>query len=189
MSDIDNQFTEAKVSGTVPVETAMLALSLLLFVQQNPDLLQLLACLMMNDQSNRPTPDELKKKIELPLKQAAELLVTAQVLNGFVRHRTPERAVTFLYIVFRYALYVGNTPTREQSIELWQQVWSTARQFPIVAHEYEQREQAGNLKDWIDEVQGTARRQLRTFKRQLPRIQKNIAATYNKAYQAFLGET
>ena len=185
MSDIDNQ---SKVSDTVPVETAMLAISLLLFVQQNPDIFHFLARFMMNDASNRPTPDELKQKMELPLKQAAELLVTAQVLNGFVRHKTPERAITFLYIVFRYALYVGNTPNREQSIELWQQVWSTARQFPIVAHEYEQREQAGNLKDWIDEVQATARRQLRTFKRQLPRIQKNIAGTYNKAYQAFLGE-
>ena len=31
---------------------------------------------------------------------------------AFVRDRAPERAVTFVYIVFRYVLYVGNTPGR-----------------------------------------------------------------------------
>lgn len=188
MSDTKNQFKETKVSDTVSTETAMLAIALPLFLQQNQDLLQFLVRFLANDPSCLPSPDDLKQRLDPPLKQAAELLVTAQVLNGFVRDRTPERAVIFVYIIFRYVLFAGNTPTRKQSIELWQRVWATARQFPIVTDEYERLEQAGNLKDWIDEVQTTARRQLRTFKRQLPKIQENIAGTYNKAYKSFVGK-
>ena len=82
--------------------------------------------------------------------------------------------MTFIYIALRYVLYLGKTPTRVQSIDLWQRVWATAAQFPIVADEYQRREQAGDWKDWIDEVQDTARRQLRTFKNRLPKLQKDL---------------
>ncbi|HJP90318.1 MAG TPA: hypothetical protein VJ875_00075 [Pyrinomonadaceae bacterium] len=188
MSDADNEIDPVKVSDTISTETAMLAVSLVLFVQQNQDLMQFMVHFLAGNPSGLPVPDNLKERLEAPLKQAAELLVGAQVLNGFVRYRTPERAVTFVYIAFRYILYAGKKPTRAQSRDLWQRVWVTARQFPIVAHEYEQREQAGDLKDWVNEVQATARRQLRTFKDRLPKIQKSIAGIYSKAYKTFLGE-
>ncbi len=188
MNELENQFNEAKVSDTVSTETAILAISLSLFFQQNPDLIGSMLRFLLNEPSGLPAPDHLKQRLEPSLKQAAELLVTAQVLNGFVKHRTAERGVTFIYIAFRYLFYVGKTPSRVQSIDLWQRVWATARQFPIVADEYERRRAAGDLKDWVDEVQNTARRQLRRFKNQLPKIQKNIAGIYSKAYKSFLGE-
>lgn len=188
MSEADNQIEQTRVSDTISTETAMLAVSLVLFVQQNPDLIHFMAQVLSGNPSRLPVPDNLKQRLESPMKQAAELLVGAQVLNGFVRHRTAERAVTFIYIALRYLLYLGKTPTRAQSIDLWQRVWATAAQFPIVADEWQRREQAGDLKDWIDEVQDTARRQLRTFKSRLPKLQRDIAGVYQKAYESFLGQ-
>ena len=111
----------------------MLAVSLVLFVHQNLDLIHFMAQVLSGNPSRLTVPDNLKQRLESPLKQAAELLVGAQVLNGFVRHRTAERAVTFIYIALRYLLYLGKTPTRAQSIDLWQRVWATGAQFPIVA--------------------------------------------------------
>lgn len=188
MSDANEQIEQIKVSDTISTETAMLAVSLLLFVQQNPDLIHLVAQVLAGNPVRLPVPDNLKQRLDSPLRHAAELLVGAQVLSAFMRHRTAERAVTFIYITFRYLFYLGKEPTRAQSIDLWQRVWATVAQFPIVSDERQRREQAGDLKDWIAEVQNTARRQFRTFKNRLPKLQQEIAGVYQKAYESFLGQ-
>jgi hypothetical protein len=189
MSDVDNQNREARVSETVSTETAVFAISVVLLLQQHPELFQSLIRNVLEAPSQALPVDDLKHQIEPALKQAAEVLVAAQVLNGFLRDRSAQRAVTFIYIVFRYLFYLGKTPSRWQSIELWEKVWTTARNFPIVAEEHKQREIDGDLKGWMIEVQTAARRQLRTFKKQLPKIQENTAGIYNRAYNSFLGET
>jgi hypothetical protein len=189
MNDVDSQNRESRVSETVSTETAVFAISVVLLFQQHSDLFQSLIRHLLEAPSEALPVDDLKHKIEPALKQAAEVLVAAQVLNGFLRHRTAQTAVTFIYIVFRYLFYSGQTPTRRQSIELWGKVWTTARNFPIVAEEYKQREIDGDPKGWMNEVQTAARRQLRTFKKQLPKIQENTAGIYNRAYNSFLGET
>ena len=69
MSDADNQIEQTRVSDTISTETAMLAVSLVLFVHQNPDLIHFMAQVLSGNPSRLPVPDNLKQRLESPLKQ------------------------------------------------------------------------------------------------------------------------
>jgi hypothetical protein len=121
------------------------------------------------------------------INEAAELVSGLQIFEGFLRNRTAQSAVAFVYIAYRYLLYQGKTPSRAQSIQLWKTVWEKVKHVPIVACEWSEMEKRGDLKGWMADVQEDARRQLRTFKAQLPRIQRNGVDIY-RSLLAVLGE-
>lgn len=186
---------EADVNGRRPkgtqhisVEMATFAISALLFYQQHPDMLVSFVRLFFEDSSALPDREEAMKKLDPSLKQAAEVVSALQIFEGYLRNRTAQGAVTFFYIIHRFMLYQGRTPSREESIDLWQQVWEKVRHIPIVAHEWEEMEKRGDLKGWMAETQDAARRQLRTFKDQLPRVQKNGAEIYRTLLAFLFGE-
>jgi len=185
----EKQSGQPRGSGTISTDTAVFAMSIVILFQQQPAVFLSLVQAFLNDPAQVPPHDDLMQRIEPAFKQAAELLAASQVLNGFIRHRTPQSAVTFIYIVFRYLFLLGQTPTRPQSRELWKRVWATCRNFPIVADEWQERETDGDLDDWMSEVQNGARRQLRTFKKQLPRIQSNSTDIYQRALNSLFQES
>lgn len=185
----EKQARQPKGSGTISTDTAVFAMSVVIIFQQQPAAFLSLVQAFLNDPTQVPPHDDLINKIEPALKQAAELLAASQVLHGFIRHRTPQSGVTFIYILFRYLFFLGQTPTRQQSRELWKRVWATCRNFPVVADEWQKRETDGDLSDWISEVQDAARRQLRTFKKQLPRIQSNSTDTYKRVLDSLFQES
>lgn len=164
-------------------------MSIVILFQQHSAVFLPLVQAFLNDPTHVPPHDDLMNKIEPAFKQAAELLAASQVLHGFVRHRTAQSAVTFIYVVFRYLFFLGQTPTRPQSRELWKRVWATCRNFPIVADEWQERVTDGDLDSWMSEVQNSARRQLRTFKKQLPRIQNNSTDIYKRALNSLFQES
>jgi hypothetical protein len=47
---------------------------------------------------------------------AAEVIEIRNIVRDLWRHRTAERAATFIYIALRYLLDVGKTPTRAQGL-------------------------------------------------------------------------
>jgi hypothetical protein len=61
MSDANKQIEQPRVFDTISTETAMLAVSLVLFVQQNPDLIHFMAQVLSGDPSRLPVPDNLKQ--------------------------------------------------------------------------------------------------------------------------------
>src|SRR5205807_9374039 len=107
---------------------------------------------------------------------------------GFLSNRSAKNAVAFLYIVFRYMRHGAQSPTRQQSIDLWNAVWEKAKEFPVVAEEWETEEAQGDLEGWKGEVQNSARRQLRTLKSQLPRIERNSVEVYSKVFERLFGD-
>jgi hypothetical protein len=168
----------AKGTQHLSLEVTTFAISALLFQQRHPDVILSTIRQFFEEPSKLPSREQVRPLLDGSLKEASELVSGLQIMDGFLRNRTPQGAVSFCYIVCRYALYQGRTPTREESIKLWQTVWGKAKTVPMVAREWEEMERRGDLKGWIADIQEAARRQLRTFKTQLPRVQRNAREIY-----------
>lgn len=177
-----------KGTESVSVETAVFSVLIVMLGQMQTEFVPLITGLLVGPQSELPEPDELIAKIQPSLKQAVELVSIVEVMGGFFRNRTARNAVAFIFIVLRYVQYGDGTPSRQQSIELWKNVWEKAKEFPLVAVEWEVEEERGDLQTWKTEVQESARRHLRTVRNQWPRIEKNSAVIYNKILTLYFGE-
>jgi hypothetical protein len=176
----EDAFNGRRAKGTqhLSLEVTTFAISALLLQQRHPHLLLSTIRLFFEDPSKLPSREQVKPLMDGALKEASELVSGLQLMDGFLRNRTAQGAVTFFYLTYRYALYQGRTPTREESISLWQTVWERAKIVPIVAREWEEMEQRGDLKGWMADSQDAARRHLRTFKTQLPKGQRNAREIY-----------
>lgn len=195
LKDIPGEIHPGGLNGRRPkgtqhlsVEMATFAISVLLLYQQHQSLFLTFAKQLFEDPSKLPPREQIRQKLDESLKQAAEVVSSLQIMEGFLRNRTAQGAVGFFYIVYRYVLYQGRTPSREESVKLWQTVWERVRNVPMVAREWEEMEQRGDLKGWMADVQESARRQLRTFKTQLPRVQRNAEEIYRTLLAFALGE-
>jgi hypothetical protein len=177
-----------KGTESVSVETAVFSVLIVMLGQMQTELVPLITGLLVGPKSELPDPDELIAKIQPSLKQAVELVSIVEVLGGFFRNRTARNAVAFLYLVLRYVQFGDRKPSRQQSIQLWLNVWDKAKEFPLVASEWEVAEAHDNLRGWKTDVQESARRHLRTVKNQLPRIEKNSAVIYNKILTLYFGD-
>ena len=179
---------QAKVAQHVTVEMAAFAVSILLLYQQHPELINSFVPLLFEDLAKLPVREEILKKVKPSVRQASEIVSALQIFEGFLQNKTAQGAVAFFYIIYRYLLYQGNTPSRAESIELWKVVWKKAKDVALVATEWEEMEKRGDLKGWKADLQESARRQLRTFKAQLPRVEKNGAEIYRMLFTFIFGE-
>jgi hypothetical protein len=184
---MDDKPSEQHGKGTqhLSVEIAAFAISILLLYQRRPDLFISFFRLFFEDPGRLPPRQELLNELDPMIKEAAELVSGLQIFEGFLRNRTAQSAVAFVYIAYRYLLYKGETPSRAQSIQLWKTIWEKVKHVPIVACEWREMEKRGDLKGWMADVQEAARRQLRTFKAQLPRIQRNGVGIYRSLLAVF----
>jgi hypothetical protein len=160
------------------LEVTTFAISALLLQMRRPDMLTSVIRLFFEDPAKMPPREQLRSLLDGALREASELVSGLQIVDGFLRDKSPQGVVSFLYLVYRYLLYQGRTPSREESIKLWQTVWEKAKNVPMVAREWDEMERRGDLKGWMADVQESSRRQLRTFKNQLPRVQRNAREIY-----------
>lgn len=184
---VDGKPSERRGKGTqyLSVEMAAFAISILLLYQRQPDLFISFFRLFFEDPGKLPPRQEVLNKLDPIINEAAELVSGLQFFEGFLRNSTAQSAVAFVYIVYRYLLYQGKTPSRQQSMQLWKTVWEKARHIPMVACEWGEMEKRGDLKGWMADVQEAARRQLGTLKAQLPRVQRNGVDIYRSLLAVF----
>ncbi len=80
--------------------------------------------------------------------------------------------VSLIYIVARVFFNRNNEELgRNQSKQLWLNVWKFASQIPTVSKKLGEREKANDLHSWQLEVQNFARRRWRTLRyEQMPRV-------------------
>ena len=177
-----------KGTENISIEAAVISVWITMLGQTQSPLISLFLSVLAGPTPQMPNRDAVLAQIEPSLKQAVQLVCAIEVFKSFLGNRSAKNAVAFLYIAFRFMKFAGQSPTRSQSIELWNAVWEKARQFPLVAEEWENQLAQGDLDGWKVEVQEAARRQLRTFKSQLPRIERNSLAVYSKVFERLFGD-
>lgn len=177
-----------KGTENISIEAAVISVWIVMLGHTQSPLLTLFISLLTGPKQQLPNRDDVLAQIEPSLKQAVQLICAAEVLKGFLSNRSAKNAVAFIYIVVRYMKHGGQSPTRQQSIELWQSVWEKVKELPVVAEEWQTEERKGDLEGWKSDVQESARRQLRTFKTQLPRIERNSLEVYSKMFERLFGD-
>lgn len=118
---MDDKLSEQRGKGTqhLSVEMAAFAISILLLYQRQPDLFISFFRLFFEDPGKLPSRQEVLNELDPMINEAAELVSGLQIFEGFLRNRTAQSAVALVYIVYRFLLYQGKTPSRAQSIQLW----------------------------------------------------------------------
>jgi hypothetical protein len=162
-----------KGSTRISVEAAAFAVFIPLMYQRHPELLNLVTNFLRGDEIELPSRDEFLLIAEPILKEAAEVISFAQLLECYLRKNTAEAVVSYLYIVNRALFKGGAEPTKEESTNMWQKVWDRAMASRKVRDEAAEMEQRGDLDAWKEEIQNKARRQWRTVRNQVPHIQHN----------------
>lgn len=177
-----------KGSTRVSVEAAAFAVSIPLLAQRHPELFRAIVELFRGSEANLPSRDEFFRLAEPTLREAAEVISIVQLFERYLKSNTAETVISYLYIVHRALLKKGAEPTKEESAELWRVIWERAAVSKKVQAEAEEMKRRGDYNGWREEVQNKARRQWRTVKNQVPRIQQNSLLIFESLMSLVRGE-